>query len=492
MPSTFSKIRVSDPSARKQFVTTIFNSNHLINKINGRQLNDVILPNLSTNDSPQSVAERDFCRMQGLALKSIAGYQGYRDLQSILDRKKTNVEALGEHKEASDKKAEEAQEAGVNAKSRQARQEKFDAVKETYEKGERATKPTFPKSSPTTIDMDSFTPREIERAGLEGGGEHKIAQSMPDVDDYLGYALLFTNVTSYLHVVLKMPWNKPAIKLAKVYPEVAQALKSAKARSRGTNAFSDSLDAAAIAVMTDLKKDPTDNKMIRGDAIVPNFPLVPGAQNPFFRPAMHYDHLVIPTMDDKLGNYVSSNMGVTSTGMAGLRWVHDSTIQKQVVRATANLHNNGQGSPDTPLAALTTATGQEMRQAWSAIKKLTVFERKVPYHLDKRYDTEITSPRVAQALNTNMEAVGSRDEHDTSAVDQILLSNYAGRIPVIKHVELENDRQRIIRLTEQFEEMYRFRLPRGVDGTSCPFLDNNMASWTILKKLTNENVSTPV
>jgi hypothetical protein len=103
-------------------------------------------------------------------------------------------------------------------------------------------------------------------------------------------------------------------------------------------------------------------------------------------------------------------MGVTSSGMAGLRWVHDSSIQKQVVRATANLHNNGQQSvsclqsfnqPNTPLAALTTSAVKEMRQAWSAIKELTVLvlDRKVPYHLDKRYDTDITSPRVAQALN---------------------------------------------------------------------------------------------
>lgn len=40
-----------------------------------------------------------------------------------------------------------------------------------------------------------------------------------------------------------------------------------------------------IAVMTDLKKDSVDNKIVRGDAIVPTFPMVPGAQNPFFRPA---------------------------------------------------------------------------------------------------------------------------------------------------------------------------------------------------------------
>lgn len=183
-------------------------------------------------------------------------------------------------------------------------------------------------------------------------------------------------------------------------------------------------------------------------------------------------------------------MGVTSSGMAGLRWVHDSSIQKQVVRATVNLHDNGQQSvsclqsfnqPNTPLAALTTTAGQEMRQTWSAIKELTVLDRKVPYHLDKRYDTDITSPRVAQALNLAMEEIGSRDEHDTSAVHQILLSNYAERIPVIKHVELENDRQRIIRLTEQFEKKYGFCLPRGVDVTPCPSLDNDMAFWTVLK-----------
>lgn len=181
-----------------------------------------------------SVAEQDFCRLQGLALKAIAGFKGCAALEDIL-AKNRNVAALADRKAQWEGEAKEV--VGENARSMKVKEAGFQKKQQSYEKGKRMQALRFPKSTPITIPMDTMAPVQIKeiystfhnRKGVlqscpaQNGWEDNRAfitklspngrmttlfQSLRDLDNYLGYGILFVNMASWLSTVRKAPWDQ--------------------------------------------------------------------------------------------------------------------------------------------------------------------------------------------------------------------------------------------------------------------------------------------
>lgn len=103
------------------------------------------------------------------------------------------------------------------------------------------------------------------------------------------------------------------------------------------------MDKLVTASLSNLQEDPEAPKITRGDALVPNFPIVPSSANPYFKPAIHFHHLVGTTSTNpaKIGKLLATNVAVTSRGAAMSRWTHDESTQRHMVLAMANVREHG-------------------------------------------------------------------------------------------------------------------------------------------------------
>lgn len=242
MPSNY-------PKERKEFMQQVFDKNKDFNKIRGRSLNDVISD--SSHQSSKSVAETDLCRLRASALKSIAGFSGYRKLEGILSRR---VIARAENLEDEWKnKANDLPAQTVNPRSKAAREQRRDeavAKREAGDRDETVQPVQWPQDTPVVIPLDSFEPEELKsifETFHDGGGRldwtpgfggepnrvvlhvreqgdtkktkgkkgkeksdepQKMSHTLVDREDWLGYGLRWVNFGSWLVTVQGMPMDE--------------------------------------------------------------------------------------------------------------------------------------------------------------------------------------------------------------------------------------------------------------------------------------------
>jgi hypothetical protein len=285
--------------------------------------------------------------------------------------------------------------------------------------------------------------------------------------------------------------------LAKEYPGIAEKFQAAYHGKHGSAAHDD-VDEVLLAAMTDLREDPEDPRIIRGDSVLPDFPIVESAANPYFHGAPHYVHLVDTTSTNppQIGKLLASNVGVTNRGVAGLRFTHDPATQHHMMVAIANVSQHGTESvsllarkeddnqEERVIDNVLRGPGKIMLNAWTGMRMTTESEREVPHPTKDRYGSKTFTPADVDRINQRLDQCVSPSETDCLATKKLLQRQYASASRQISaprkgNKALEKDRLMIIKITNEMAGNHA--LPPGRDSTPNPFLNDSSEDWDIGK-----------